>query len=584
MKLIMSVSIIDSGFTSKLFRVIVIFALFFSLPEQVYSYTNFTKPGSLRPENPMIEDAKDHDMNQVQLRINNTGQIGLDLQIGEGIGFWPEGTFNNYLYGSGLWFGAKFDYDNDGDLDKVFVQAYQPLAAGDTEVSPGSVGQDPEDPLARIFDSNNPADLTEWPEEFRDPGSGEPIVHSLQDYVTIYNDVSGQPIFGETNIGIEVRQRSMAFSHDLSQNVIYVEWDLTNVSESMENGPYTFEDVWIGYTADTDVGVAYADDLVSLIKDFITHRKDTLVIDAAITWDSDFSENNFIGTPGFLGLALIRGPGNDSDGIDNDGDGLTDESPFNGVDDDNDGAVDEPDEVDELGLVNICKYCGVHRPCEVIAPEFDADGYDILSCISEENPDSSSRYHCLESTTPSDIRFMLSTGPFDWLPGQTIRILFAFVFASPVGTINQLEFVGDPPRPDPNDPALADFITTVIEAREFARSGFSGVGIGKGGEFGQTNIPRSFTLSQNYPNPFNPSTTIKYDIPAENGPVRVEIYVYDIRGRLIKKLVDREMEPGKYQVHWDGRDDRGQRMASGVYLYRIEAGDFSLRRKMTLIR
>jgi len=312
---------------------------------------------------------------------------------------------------------------------------------------------------------------------------------------------------------------------------------------------------------------------------------DTLVVDAAIAWDSDFDESNFNGIPGFMGLALIRGPGNDADGIDNDSDGLIDESPFNGIDDDGDGEIDEPDEVDELGLVNFSKHCGPSVPCEVIDPQADQEGYDILSCLSDENPDSSSETVCLESTTPSDIRFMISSGPFDWLPGQTIRVLFAVVFASPVDSITQLEFFGDPPRPDPNDSALADFMATVIEAREFARSGYTSVGIGGGSGVTSLTLPKVFSLSQNFPNPFNPMTTIGFDVPDDTaGEINITLQVYDIRGRLIRTLIDGPRGPGSYQVAWDGRDEKSRRVASGVYLYTIRAGDFTSVRKMVLVR
>jgi hypothetical protein len=95
-------------------------------------------------------------------------------------------------------------------------------------------------------------------------------------------------------------------------------------------------------------------------------------------------------------------------------------------------------------------------------------------------------------------------------------------------------------------------------------------------------IPKTFFLSQNYPNPFNPSTTIRYDIPVGSGTVPVKVFIYDIRGRLVRKLVDQEKESGSYQVHWAGRDDNGQQVSSGVYLYRIEAGDFLSTRKMVM--
>jgi hypothetical protein len=545
------------------------------LPALAHSYTYLQDVKGSNPPWPSIQDAKYHNMNQVLLWINNTGQIGMNRSTYNDGVIWPIRTDNSYVYGSGLWIGAKADMDDDGDLDKVFIQGFDVLSAG-SEVKPGRVGQDPEDPLARIFDSNDPIDLVEWPAEFRDPGSGEPIIFSEQDFVTNYNDVSGQPLYGLSNLGIEIRQRSMAFLHDLSANVIYFEWDLTNVSESMENGPYIFEDAWIGYDMDADLGSEYADDLTSFFRDMVTPEGDTIIIDAAIAWDSDFNEFTFTGTPGFMGLALIQGPGNPYDDIDNDGDGVVDESPFNGIDDDYDGNIDEPDEVDELGLINFSKHCNPVGTCEIHDPANDIEGYDLIACNTPESPT-----NCLENKDRGDIRFMISSGPFDWLPGQTIRIQFAFVFAEPVGIPTHLEFVGDPPRPDPNDPVLGNFITTVLEAREFARSGYTNVGIGKGGKTPSPTLPRSFALSQNYPNPFNPSTAINYSIP-EGERVRVQLCIYDLRGRKVRTLVDEEKEAGGYKVYWDGRDDKGRETGSGVYFYKIVSGSFTSTKKMLM--
>jgi hypothetical protein len=97
-------------------------------------------------------------------------------------------------------------------------------------------------------------------------------------------------------------------------------------------------------------------------------------------------------------------------------------------------------------------------------------------------------------------------------------------------------------------------------------------------------VPKTFALSQDYPNPFNPSTTIRYDIPVGRNSVQVEINIYDVRGRLVRKLVDQEKEAGRYKVHWDGRGEHGQQVSSGVYLYQIDAGEFISTRKMVLIR
>jgi hypothetical protein len=96
-------------------------------------------------------------------------------------------------------------------------------------------------------------------------------------------------------------------------------------------------------------------------------------------------------------------------------------------------------------------------------------------------------------------------------------------------------------------------------------------------------LPRSFSLSQNYPNPFNPSTTIDYGVP-EGEEVLVDLRIYELRGRLIRSLVREEKMPGSYSVHWDGRDEMGRAVGSGVYFYRLEAGKSSLTKKMVVMR
>jgi len=89
-------------------------------------------------------------------------------------------------------------------------------------------------------------------------------------------------------------------------------------------------------------------------------------------------------------------------------------------------------------------------------------------------------------------------------------------------------------------------------------------------------VPTAFSLSQNYPNPFNPVTTIKYALPND---VKVVVKIYDILGREVKVLVNELQKAGYYDTKFDGSN-----FASGVYFYRIEAGDFVLAKKMVLIK
>jgi hypothetical protein len=94
--------------------------------------------------------------------------------------------------------------------------------------------------------------------------------------------------------------------------------------------------------------------------------------------------------------------------------------------------------------------------------------------------------------------------------------------------------------------------------------------------------PTAFALGQNVPNPFNPTTTIHYEVPAGGGVVTLR--VYDVSGRLVRTLVDGFEESGVKSVVWNGRDDRGHGVSSGVYFYRMDAPGFSQTRKMLLLQ
>jgi hypothetical protein len=94
-------------------------------------------------------------------------------------------------------------------------------------------------------------------------------------------------------------------------------------------------------------------------------------------------------------------------------------------------------------------------------------------------------------------------------------------------------------------------------------------------------LPRDYALHQNYPNPFNPETKISFDLPQDG---RIRLLVYNILGRQVKLLLDDYLPAGTHTVAWDGTDDHGRSVASGVYLYRLEAEAASLSRKMMLLK
>jgi hypothetical protein len=93
---------------------------------------------------------------------------------------------------------------------------------------------------------------------------------------------------------------------------------------------------------------------------------------------------------------------------------------------------------------------------------------------------------------------------------------------------------------------------------------------------GDGQLPKEFALSQNYPNPFNPSTTIKYDLSVDT---RVSLKVFNIIGQEVVTLVNGEQKAGYKSIQWNAAN-----VASGVYFYRLQAGDFVAIKKLLLLK
>jgi hypothetical protein len=93
--------------------------------------------------------------------------------------------------------------------------------------------------------------------------------------------------------------------------------------------------------------------------------------------------------------------------------------------------------------------------------------------------------------------------------------------------------------------------------------------------------PDAFVLKQNYPNPFNPTTTIRFSLPSEQ---HVKLHIFDVTGALVKAILDEPLAAGNMEVTWDGTNDDGQKVASGMYLYRMQAGTYSSIKKMIMMK
>jgi hypothetical protein len=112
-----------------------------------------------------------------------------------------------------------------------------------------------------------------------------------------------------------------------------------------------------------------------------------------------------------------------------------------------------------------------------------------------------------------------------------------------------------------------------------------------GPDYGQLNIngveeveniiPDKFVVEQNYPNPFNPTTTIRYSLPVDGF---VTVKIFDILGKNINTLLNKELKAGSYSTHWNGDNNFGSKVSSGIYFYQVRAGSNVVTKKMVMIK
>ena len=163
---------------------------------------------------------------------------------------------------------------------------------------------------------------------------------------------------------------------------------------------------------------------------------------------------------------------------------------------------------------------------------------------------------------PRDVRLTMSTGAENLtiMPGDTQTIVLCQLIAKGTSNLNSVTKLKQ----------LADV------AIQFYNSGYT-IGIIKLGN----EVPSTFRLEQNYPNPFNPTTKIKFDIPEDvkRKTLDVKLIVYDILGREIQTLVNEKLQPGMYEVSFDGSN-----LASGIYFYQLKTESYIENKKMVLIK
>lgn len=162
-------------------------------------------------------------------------------------------------------------------------------------------------------------------------------------------------------------------------------------------------------------------------------------------------------------------------------------------------------------------------------------------------------------TLPADWRVMVNSGPFTLAAGDTQEMYYAFLGAQ--GSSHE---------------EAADILKAQAVALEriFAANLIVDVP-------GVYRSPRFFGLYGNYPNPFNSTTTIRFSIPETR---KTSLIVYNVLGQKVRTLIHGRVDAGSQRVIWDGMDDAGHSVASGVYICRLKSGSQSQSRKMILAK
>ncbi len=383
--------------------------------------------------------------------------------------------------------------------------------------------------------------------------------------------------------GIEIRQTVWTkYGEDLNKNVFYIRYSIVNRGKVAD----TLKDVYFGFWADNDVG-DYADDLVGC----------SIPTRSGFTYN-DGSDGRFKGSAPVVMTTLLQGPyrytGNPNDEATNNMGELLGIRHISGAVNDTMTSFKEFLCIHPTGPPPLTKehvrnflfgldYDGrLVDPCtwpygEIFGEDCSSfDGHFIYS----GNPYDSTGWI---NTLPTDQRQLQSTGPFDLIKDQPVDIIAAYHFSKGESSLQSVQLG--------------------LEKAAELQNNFHLVGVE---ERGNNDLVYEFKLEQNYPNPFNPTTTINYVIaspdlsgrgnlsngqrqsasggassqaPRNDGAVQVSLKVYDILGREVATLVNKKQAPGKYSVQFNGKN-----LASGVYFYTLQAGNFVQTRKMILLK
>lgn len=509
-----------------------------------------------------------HEEGRVTLTVTNLGQLGTGMSgLSTDCGGqpcpsceYPTGSNLNYLFGGGLWIGA--------------------VVGADTLVSVGADGWFivrelmPDTGTAADFlvRSNNPAS----PDFSPDAVSNKDLICAYTDTVTDPSVTGTDPIDGRPHLPLHaaISQRSYAWADDPLSDFVLFEYRITNIGaaawQDMYFGVFVDGDVyhssdWTGYNDDA-AGYLPLDNIAYIIdSDGDPAIPDTVWDDTSVR--SAFAVKMLGSEPPWSRVNFNWWIPNDIVTLDF-GPRLagTPEDPFRAF-----GS--------HLGTPSgdRNKYYILQHPEQDYDQLFTAVSHTAEGFLEPPTP------YAPDIAVGCDTRFLISVGPYDVAPGDSVVIYFSVVMGSQIH-VDPSDFLDyfDSDAPGAFYDRL-DFGPLHANAGQ-ADSVYQAVFVSSSAvDDGATlaGIPEIASLSPNYPNPFNPSTTISYRLPQK---ARAELTVYNLLGETVAVLVDGVQNGGEHVVTWDGCDRAGHPASSGIYFYQLKTEGFSTAKKMVLMR
>ncbi len=383
-----------------------------------------------------------------------------------------------------------------------------------------------------------PENAAVWPAEAPHDELGYPLKLSAKDTWAVFNDLSPnnsyEPTYCSPKLGIECQRQTFQFLEFPFNNAVLVRMKIINKSDQH------YESCYFGLYGDPDVGNMYWNDSIGS--------------DSVLSMVYGFSDSTDQ-YPYAAGLQLLQSATVPS--------AASDTAERLDIREQGFYVLRLPDRKNITGTSAMAILKNYNDPGSP-RNKYDSTRYLYMKGLDwNGNPKPFGPWDVMVNFGLDDKRCILGSGPFDMASGDTLDIWYALIAA--IGTNNR------------NAVDTLKNYAALIQSRFYADMNSVVVAIQEPVHA----APASFTLYPNYPNPFNPATTIRFDL---NRSAKVSLKIYNVLGQEVRTLVSGQMPPGVHSVTWDGKDQRGQNVSSGVYLYRLETGGFSKTLKLTLLK